>query len=87
MISKKFKIIDPAGMHARPASIIVQEATKFTSLLTIKYEGKSANLKSIMSVMALVVKQNQEVEIIAEGVDEQEALKQIEISMKAKNLI
>lgn len=87
MVSKKFTITDSAGLHARPASVVVQEATKFSSNLSIEFDGKTANLKSIMSVMALVVKANQEITIIAEGEDEKNALVSIEKVMQEKNLI
>ncbi len=87
MVSKKFVIIDSQGLHARPASVVVQEATKFSSEIKLNFNGKSANLKSIMSVMALVVKANEEVEIVAEGSDENDAINAIEAIMKDKKLI
>ncbi len=87
MASKTFKIIDPAGLHARPASVVVQEATKFNSEITLEFNGKTANLKSIMSVMALVVKANEEIKVIAEGDDADAALSAIESTLKEKALI
>lgn len=87
MASKTFKIIDPAGLHARPASVVVQEATKFNSEITLEFNGKTANLKSIMSVMALVVKTNEEIKIVAEGDDADAALSAIENTLKEKALI
>ncbi len=87
MASKTFKIIDPAGLHARPASVVVQEATKFNSEITLEFNGKTANLKSIMSVMALVVKTNEEIKIVAEGDDAEAALNAIENTLKEKALI
>ena len=87
MATKTFTIIDEAGMHARPTSIVVQEATKFKSEITIEFNGKKANLKSIMSVMALVIKNNQEVTIDTNGEDASEALSAIEKVMKEKKLI
>ena len=87
MKSFKAKIIDPIGLHARPASLLVQCATKFKSDVTLFSAGKSANLKSIMSVMALAVKQNQEIEIKVNGVDEEAAINKIEQEMKSTKLI
>jgi len=83
----KAKIKDPIGLHARPASLITQEANKFKSDITISLDGKNANLKSIMSVMALGVKNNQEVTISAKGSDAEKAVKQIEDLMIKNNLI
>lgn len=81
------KIIDPIGLHARPASIVVQQANKFKSNIKLVINGKEANLKSIMSVMALGVKTNTEVKIIADGDDAKEALEQIKKIMQDHKLI
>ncbi|CRX37172.1 / ptsH / Phosphocarrier protein HPr /:46519 Forward [Candidatus Hepatoplasma crinochetorum] len=81
------KIIDPIGLHARPASIVVQQANKFKSNIKLVVNGKEANLKSIMSVMALGVKTNTEVKIVIEGDDAKEALEQIKKTMHDHKLI
>ena len=51
--SKDFHIIAETGIHARPATLLVQAASKFTSDVTLSYQGKDVNLKSIMGVMSL----------------------------------
>lgn len=81
------KITDPVGLHARPASVTVAAASKFEADVTITANGKSGNLKSIMNVMALGVKQNDEITIEANGADADEAIKAIETAMKNNNLI
>ncbi len=81
------KIIDPIGLHARPASIMVQTANKFASDITLKYSGKEANLKSIMSVMALGVKTNEEITIVANGEDAEKAISEIKKAMNENKLI
>ena len=83
----KAKIKDPIGLHARPASLITQVANKFKAEVTISSNGKNANLKSIMSVMALGVKNNEEVTISAKGTDAEKAIKEIEKTMKDNKLI
>lgn len=83
----KVKIIDQVGLHARPASFIVQEANKYNSDITIYSNNKSANLKSIMSVMALNIKNGQDIVISAIGPDAQDALDSIKKAMKINNLI
>jgi phosphocarrier protein len=80
-------ITDPIGLHARPASILVQEANKFDSEITIEADGNTANLKSIMSVMAMGVKTGDEVIIGADGSDEKEATAALELVMKDNGLI
>ncbi len=83
----KVKIIDPIGLHARPASVMVQTANKFTSELVVKYNGKEANLKSIMSVMALGVKTNEEIIFVATGDDSETAIAEIKKAMEENKLI
>ncbi len=83
----KVIIKDPVGLHARPASVMVQEANKFESELTISSGEKSGNLKSIMSVMALGVKTEEEVTISAEGADAEAALEAIKSAMAENGVI
>ena len=86
MASKEFHIVAETGIHARPATLLVQTASKFTSEITLEYKGKSVNLKSIMGVMSLGVGQNADVKISAEGDDEAEALAAIADTMSAEGL-
>ncbi len=82
----KLIIKDPVGLHARPASVLVQEASKFESEITISGNGKDANLKSIMSVMSLGVKTGEEITIKAEGSDAEAAISAIEAAAKTAEL-
>ena len=65
-----FVVSDPVGLHARPATILVNQASKFTSNIKLVYNGKEVNLKSIMGVMSLGVPTKATVEIVAEIVAE-----------------
>lgn len=74
----KIKITHPAGLHARPASLFVQTANKYTSEITVQNlidKSDVANAKSILSVLILGVMQDHEIEIIAKGDDAEEATK------------
>lgn len=82
MAEKTFKIIAETGIHARPATQLVNKAGQFSSDITLEYKGKSVNLKSIMGVMSLGVGQGAEVTIKAEGSDADEALSAIEEVIK-----
>ncbi|MDP4155023.1 MAG: phosphocarrier protein HPr [Bacillota bacterium] len=86
MVEKKFKVIEETGIHARPATVIVQKAGKFNSDIQIEYKGKKVNLKSIMGVMSLGISFGSEINIIAEGSDEQEALQGIEETLTKEGL-
>ncbi|MDK6304629.1 phosphocarrier protein HPr, partial [Lactobacillus crispatus] len=81
-----FHIIAETGIHARPATLLVQAASKFGSDVNLEYNGKSVNLKSIMGVMSLGVGQNADVTITAEGDDEKDALDAIADTMKKEGL-
>ncbi|MCH1623977.1 phosphocarrier protein HPr [Fredinandcohnia quinoae] len=74
MAEKTFKITSESGIHARPATVLVQTAGKFNSDVNLEYNGKSVNLKSIMGVMSLGIGQGSEIKIIAEGSDADAAL-------------
>ncbi|ETA73599.1 phosphocarrier protein HPr [Ligilactobacillus equi] len=83
---QNFHVIAETGIHARPATLLVQAASKFSSDITLTYNEKSVNLKSIMGVMSLGVGQNADVTIKAEGADEEEALAAIAETMTKEGL-
>ncbi|KAB1966442.1 phosphocarrier protein HPr [Lactobacillus acidophilus] len=86
MEKRDFHIIAETGIHAHPATLLVQAASKFGSDINLEYNGKSVNLKSIMGVMSLGVGQNADVTITAEGDDEKDALDAIADTMKKEGL-
>ena len=77
MKKKEVTINNKIGLHARPASLLINNAVQFDSEMKMIYEGKEANLKSIISLMSLAVGAGEEVIIKAEGEDEDEALSKI----------
>jgi len=68
------KIIDEAGLHARPASIISKEAAQHDEDILLTYKDKTINLKSILGVMSLAVPKNAEITISVEGDEEDKVL-------------
>ncbi|STY75955.1 Phosphocarrier protein HPr [Macrococcoides caseolyticum] len=74
MEQKSYVIIDETGIHACPATMLVQTASKFESDVQLEYNAKKVNLKSIMGVMSLGVGKDAEITIYAEGSDEKEAI-------------
>jgi len=62
------------GLHARPAALFVQVASKFQSRIWVERGSKKVNAKSIMGVMSLSVSKGDEVVLIADGKDEKKAL-------------
>ncbi|WP_461242675.1 phosphocarrier protein HPr [Secundilactobacillus muriivasis] len=86
MEKRNFKITAETGIHARPATLLVQAASKYNADITLEYDGKSVNLKSIMGVMSLGVGQNTNVTIAADGDDEKEAMEEVAKTMKEEGL-
>ncbi|CAD2077065.1 Phosphocarrier protein HPr [Jeotgalicoccus aerolatus] len=86
METKSFLIIDETGIHARPATILVQTATKFESDIELEYNSKKVNLKSIMGVMSLGVGKGAEVTIYADGKDDAEAIEAISETLSSEGL-
>ena len=86
MKKENFVVTSETGIHARPATLLVQAASKFSSDITLEYKGKSVNLKSIMGVMSLGVGQGSEVTIITEDSDEEEAMAVVKETMKKEGL-
>ncbi len=86
MAEKTFTITDETGIHARPATVLVQTASKFSSDVTLDYNGKSVNLKSIMGVMSLGIPKGASVKIAAEGADADEAVAALGETIKSQGL-
>lgn len=78
MVSKTTVVKNPSGIHARPASLFVQEASKYESSITVGKVGGDAkdakDAKSILMVMSLGMACGCEIEIAADGADEAAAV-------------
>jgi len=65
------------GLHARPSSLFVQLVTKYDSDITVKSEDETVNGKSIMGLMLLAAEEGRELELIADGPDEDAMLEEL----------
>lgn len=72
MVKFTFVVNDEMGLHARPAGLLVKEAAKCSSKVTVRKGDKSGDAKRIFNLMGLSIKGGEEVEIIVEGENEQE---------------
>ena len=77
MIKEKIKIINSAGLHARPAAQLVKVASKFEADFHIHMYGYKINGKSILGVMTLAAEQGAEMELEFNGPDENKAYKAV----------
>lgn len=77
-------IENKSGIHARPASIFVQTATKFKSKVQIIAKGKTIDAKSILMIMSMGLVKGTEIVIKAEGDDAAEAVKTLKELVESK---
>ncbi len=73
-----YTITDQLGIHARPAGLLVKEASRFESDITLVKDDKAADAKRIFSVMGLGIKQNEKIKISITGPDEEKASSELE---------
>ena len=74
MVSGKTKIKNPTGLHLRPAGLFCKTAMQFASKITVRKQARTANAKSVLSVLGACIKSGDEIEVICEGSDETAAL-------------
>jgi len=90
MVSKEIKIIDKAGLHIRPASVISKLSKELSSehgdKCILSYNGKDADMSSILKLMSLAVKPNSIVKISVDGPSEQKSLDAIISKLKSTKL-
>ncbi|WP_198266261.1 HPr family phosphocarrier protein [sulfur-oxidizing endosymbiont of Gigantopelta aegis] len=82
MIERTLTITNKLGLHARAAAKLVTLASSFKSNIELKTSTKSANGKSIMSVMMLAASKGIEVTLVINGNDEKEAVAALELLIK-----
>ncbi len=83
----KVVVIDPVGLHARPATVAVNAASKFKSDVKVTYKDRTVNMKSIMGVMSLGIPTQSEITITCDGEDEDVAVATIEEILKTQKVI
>ncbi len=77
-IEKEIVIANPQGLHARPAALFVQIASKYDAALTASKDGETVNGKSIMGILMLGAQQGSTIRLCAEGNGAQEMINELE---------
>lgn len=72
--SAEVMVVNPLGIHARPAAALVQATLKFQSEVYIHFRGDTVNAKSIMGLLTLGAAQGSRLRVICSGSDAEEAL-------------
>lgn len=67
-------VIDPAGLHARPAAQFVRTASRFESRITIRAGERTADAKSLIALLGLTIRPQSQVTLAADGPDADAAL-------------
>lgn len=68
-----------SGLQARQAALFVQEANRFTADIFLKKDNRQVNAKSIMGIMSLAIARGTSVTLVADGIDEEQALSTLSI--------
>jgi phosphocarrier protein len=77
-VSKRFKITNKQGLHARPAALFVRTAARYSSEIWVTKDDDEVNGKSIMGLMMLAAEYGSEVEVRVEGEDEEAAIDELD---------
>ena len=83
MKTLEYVITDELGIHARPAGMLVKEASKFASKIMVASPKKEVDAKRIMGVMSMGAKKGETLRFTIEGADEDAAAEAIEAFLKA----
>jgi|LAHU01.1.fsa_nt_gb phosphocarrier protein len=78
IVRRELTITNALGLHARPAAMFVQLASKFASEITVERGGERVNGKSIMGIMMLAAGKGLKITVTAEGYDAEDAVNALE---------
>lgn len=75
MVSSEVTVTNSVGLHARPATFFIQRANEFKSSIWVEKDERRVNAKSLLGVLSLGIVKGTPISIIADGGDEEEAVK------------
>lgn len=74
MYSQEAVVNNQVGLHARPATFFIQKANEFKSSIWVEKDDRRVNAKSLLGVLSMGITDGTTISLIADGVDEAEAL-------------
>lgn len=77
MYVKEVVIQNQVGLHARPATFFIQKANEFKSLILIEKNERRVNAKSLLGVLSLGIENGNKIKILADGPDDETAVKSL----------
>lgn len=78
MFSREVTVNNQVGLHARPATFFIQKANEFKSSIWVEKDERRVNAKSLLGVLSLGIIRGTSITIMADGVDEEEAVGALE---------
>ena len=78
MLSRDVTIVNEVGLHARPATFFIQKANTYKASIWIEKEDRRVNAKSLLGVLSMGIVKGTAITLIADGVDESDALNGLE---------
>ena len=87
MITREVILKNEEGLHARPATEIAKNGSKYSCDIKFDVNGKQYNAKSVIHIMSAGIKNNTQIKIICDGVDEKEALTDLLETFKNNSLV
>lgn len=87
MVTQDITLKNEEGLHARPATEIAKNASKFKCDVKLDVNGKEYNAKSVLNIMSAGIKNNTQIKIICDGVDENQALTDVLEIFKNNSLV
>lgn len=83
MVTKALTVVNPSGLHLRPAGVLAQTAMKFKSEIIIECGEKKVVAKSVLNVMGAGIKCGSDITLMCDGVDEKEALEAVSSAIES----
>jgi phosphocarrier protein len=74
MAELQLTVLDPAGLHARPASKVVKVASRFQSRVVLRSGDRTVDVKSLVALLTLTIRPMSQITLTADGLDADEAL-------------
>ena len=87
MITQEITLKNEEGLHARPATVISKIANQYSCSVKFDVQGKEYNAKSVLNIMSAGIKNNTQIKIICDGVDEEQALTDVLETFKNNSLV
>jgi phosphocarrier protein len=84
-IEEEIIVNNPHGLHARPAALLVQIASKFDSSVMLEKNGELVDAKSIIAILSLGINKGMQIKLIVDGLDAKEAFNELKNFLQKSN--